>query len=245
MPGVLAQQLQDRFPSITQRLGSESPQQPRRTNTVIVTQIPQEFFQSEIIHVLRTHFESYGPLHAFAPLRSFARAILVYYSEDDAEMVKQLCDGVTIEQTSTSPAVTLRVFRADPTPILAGSSEGPSDNHLRPPPLEKNFLISPPGSPPVGWEPIQEEPPNATPLADDLIHALQKLQLLERRKTGPEVLLHAEDNAGIAVYVEDCTDGEEEGREAMDEDWVYGETRGDRTNWKPAPTSRPPASIVA
>jgi hypothetical protein len=49
--------------------------------------------------------------------------------------------------------------------------------HLAPPPLTKNFLISPPGSPPEGWAPIIEEPPNDRTLADDLVGALERLQV--------------------------------------------------------------------
>ncbi|KAJ9097954.1 hypothetical protein QFC20_006085 [Naganishia adeliensis] len=49
--------------------------------------------------------------------------------------------------------------------------------HLAPPPLTKNFLISPPGSPPEGWQPIIEEPPNDRTLADDLVGALKRLQV--------------------------------------------------------------------
>jgi hypothetical protein len=49
--------------------------------------------------------------------------------------------------------------------------------HLAPPPLTKNFLISPPGSPPEGWQPIVEDPPNDRTLADDLVGALRRLQV--------------------------------------------------------------------
>jgi hypothetical protein len=46
---------------------------------------------------------------------------------------------------------------------------------LQVPELEKNWLISPPGSPPVGWQQIREEPPNSNVLAHDLSHALSAL----------------------------------------------------------------------
>jgi hypothetical protein len=46
---------------------------------------------------------------------------------------------------------------------------------LQVPELEKNWLISPPGSPPVGWQQIREDPPNATVLPQDLSHALLAL----------------------------------------------------------------------
>jgi hypothetical protein len=59
---------------------------------------------------------------------------------------------------SNRPPIKLRVYRADPNPLLPMESDDvvPEANYLRPPAIEKNFLISPPGSPPVGWEPIKE-----------------------------------------------------------------------------------------
>jgi len=57
----------------------------------------------------------------------------------------------------------------------------PQTSYLAPPPITKNFLISPPGSPPEGWEPIIEEPPNDKTLAEDLAGALEKVQLERRR----------------------------------------------------------------
>lgn len=50
----------------------------------------------------------------------------------------------------------------------------PTD-HLLPPTSDRNFLISPPGSPPIGWEPIIEDPPNRETLAGDLMDALKRL----------------------------------------------------------------------
>ena len=49
--------------------------------------------------------------------------------------------------------------------------------HLRPPMPERNFLISPPGSPPVGWEQTHEEPPNEVHLAEDLQRAFEQLRV--------------------------------------------------------------------
>lgn len=53
---------------------------------------------------------------------------------------------------------------------------GDEDSRLSVPNTDRNFLISPPGSPPVGWEPIKEDPPNTATLADDLIRALGSLR---------------------------------------------------------------------
>lgn len=138
----------------------------------------------------------------------------------------------------------LRVYRADPTPIE--TSETQEHNHyLRPPVNDKNFLISPPGSPPVGWEQIREDPPNATPLAHDLIKALERLEVQaeqEARGPGPEVLLEPEEGVGISVFVEDCDAAEPVPPDDAD-DWTYGETAPSRLRWRPTPTSMPPSSI--
>lgn len=142
------------------------------------------------------------------------------------------------------PNVTLRVFRGDPTPIDAPTS-GPDGAFLCPPEPTKNFLISPPGSPPVGWEPVPEEPPNATPLADDLIAALRQLQLLDvRASRGPEVVLQSDDGVGITVYVEDCDGGKDGGRELDEDEWVYGETSAMTTAYRPPVTQRPPVAVA-
>ena len=49
-----------------------------------------------MLDTLRRHFGTYGPIYAWAPLKSFARIILVYYSEDDAEQAKDACDRLLV-----------------------------------------------------------------------------------------------------------------------------------------------------
>lgn len=142
-----------------------------------------------------------------------------------------------------SPGVTIRVFRADPTPL----DQLNSSNLLRPPQLEKNFLISPPGSPPVGWEQIREDPPNSTPLADDLIAALKQLEIERESKAGVEVLIEPDNDEGITIFVEDCdADANDEASDQSSEDddseWVYGQTR--RQFIKPAPVARLPPTAL-
>ncbi|KAI9462539.1 Calcipressin [Russula earlei] len=210
--------------------------EPKRTNTLVLTQLPTPFFHSRVMDALRDHFASHGSIRAWAPLRTFSRVVVVYDSEDCADDAKTYYDGLEIDATPETPAFVLRVFRADPTPLTP-----PGGSHLRPPAIEKNFLISPPGSPPIGWEQIREDPPNAAPLAEDLIAALRKLQLVVRASPGGrEMILDPEDGSGIGVYVEDCDmddlDADEE------RDWVYGEDNPSRIAYKPAPTGRPPMS---
>lgn len=51
------------------------------------------------------------------------------------------------------------------------------ERRLKPPVSDKNFLISPPGSPPVGWEQVEEDAPNTTSLAEDLCQRLRFLSV--------------------------------------------------------------------
>ena len=142
---------------------------------------------------------------------------------------------------SISPRIELRVFRADPNPLIPRGERSwiPQTNYLQPPAIEKNFLISPPGSPPIGWEPIKEDPPNATPLADDLIHALRKLQFCSERPAF-EQLLDPLDGPGVGVFVEDYDADDHRMNHISEEDWVYGETAPARERWRQFATAMPP-----
>lgn len=97
----------------------------------------------------------------------------------------------------------LRVYRGNPT-----SLDMLRNRHLRDtlpvPNTDKNFLISPPGSPPVGWEQIREDPPNMDTLADDLARALELLST-----AGPEGMVEEGSNDFLQ---------HQEDRLAMDED---------------------------
>jgi hypothetical protein len=211
--------------------------------------MPPEFFEPAVLTALRDYFTLFGAVHSWAPIRAFNRTILVYYSEDAAESAKTQCDNLKLDISPGSDPVVLRVFRAEPTTISPPTT-GPEGTYLCPPEISKNFLISPPGSPPVGWEQVHEDPPNSTPLADDLIAALRELQLRDRRTPGgPELVLDSSDDAGdgpgIAVYVEDCDERGEQMREVDESEWVYGETNPVRTAWRAPVTARPPMTIGA
>ncbi|OCH88250.1 Calcipressin [Obba rivulosa] len=220
---------------------SDSESTPQRTNSLIV-KIPPEFFHPAILDRLRDHFATYGTIYAWAPIKAFARVVLVYYLEDAAERAKHECDYLDIGPSENSSQTIMRIYNQEPFIIDQPLVDGVDTNFLRPPPLEKNFLISPPGSPPVGWEQTREDPPNATPLAEDLVRALRSLQLAQEREhhAGVEVLIEPEETGGIGIYVEDC-DGGAGGR--ADEDWAYGDMSPARSKMRVVPTSMPPMAI--
>lgn len=135
----------------------------------------------------------------------------------------------------------LHVYRADPNPIIETSSDStiPEANFLRPPQLDANFLISPPGSPPVGWEPLKAVATNATVLPDDLAAALRRLQTSANINA---VLLDPHEGSGVGVYVQHC-DGDKE-EEIPEEMWTYGQTAPARTKWRDTLTTMPPMRSV-
>jgi hypothetical protein len=201
----------------------------------MVTQI-----SPSVVNRVLLHFATYGEIHQWVSLeKSFARIMIVYKREEDAELAKSRCgDRLVLEATHDTPRTILGVYRSVKINLSNDSSD---DHYLRPPAIEKNFLISPPGSPPVGWEPVKEDPPNPTPLADDLIAALRKLQVHNRRSSR-ELLLEPEDGVGVTVYVEEC--GMDEADDAAEEDWVYGQPSPARQKWTPLPTSLPPMCMA-
>ena len=127
------------------------------------------------------------------------------------------------------------MYRGAHTPIRRASSPSSTDYdafYLAPPRLEKNFLISPPGSPPVGWAPVKEDPPNAAPLAADLIAALTRLQMAEAEPTSGVEIVY---DGGITVSVVDVDEPQEE-----EEEWQRPgfSDAGERVRF--APTALPP-----
>ncbi|KAF9356523.1 carbohydrate-binding module 1 protein [Mortierella sp. NVP85] len=132
------------------------------TNTIIITNLETPHFEKDVMLQLKAKAEQFGEVYYFAPIKSFYRVFVVYHSAFDAQRAKALLHNTTFEGT------TIRVYFGQHTEI----SNDPAARYLHPPELEKNWLISPPGSPPVGWTQIREDPPNSLHLADDLVQAL-------------------------------------------------------------------------
>ncbi|GJJ11801.1 hypothetical protein Clacol_006039 [Clathrus columnatus] len=229
MPALTRSPKSMNSPPALSRKRSTSSTPEERTNTLVVASLPIPFFHPAVLPILRGYFSRFGDLYAFAPVPSFKRIIIVFWEDDAAEKAKLSLNGR--ELGNEEDTVLLRVYRGSRT-RLPNPDEDDNINHLAPPAIEKNFLISPPGSPPEGWEQIPEDPPNAVPLADDLIAALRRLQeeqlirgdgVLRRTEDGRgEILWHASETpAGVGVCVESCED-EESADNEVEEKWTYG-----------------------
>lgn len=85
--------------------------------------------------------------------------------------------------------------------------------YLAPPVLERNWLISPPGSPHEGWVQIEEDPPNSVTLHEDIQTALDRLarefdqgedeEEQSKNKLQGNVILDTTSLGGVQVTVDD------------------------------------------
>jgi hypothetical protein len=104
-----------------------------------------------------------APIHSWAPLKSFRRIVVSFYDDASAIRIRQILDGEAIMGER------VRVYFGQPTSIET------KDEHLNLPDAGKLFFISPPPSPPHGWEMKLEGAPNKLVHAEDLAEALAKL----------------------------------------------------------------------
>lgn len=88
-----------------------------------------------------------------------------FYDEQAAIRVRSVWDGEAIMGERC------KVYFGQPTPLDLHTNE-----HLKLPDAGKLFFISPPPSPPHGWEMKLEDAPNKQVHAEDLAEALAKLR---------------------------------------------------------------------
>ncbi|KAF2741058.1 Calcipressin-domain-containing protein [Polyplosphaeria fusca] len=188
------------------------------SNTLIITnlQAPEIFHPSNLVQIRET-INQYAPIHTWAPLKSFRRIVTSFFDIDSAISIRQKLDGETLM------GCRIRVYFGLNTPL------NPTDQHLPLPKSDKLFFISPPPSPPMGWEMHNEDAPNKIVHAEDLAAALARLHadhtdapsptsdsietshLMQRRRTGSSTFVyHPEDHGDSpnlpAISVEDTTE---------------------------------------
>ena len=134
------------------------------SNTLLITNLQApEIFASTNLESIHRAINEHASMHTFSPLKSMRRIICTFYSTDDAIKIRQVLDGETVLGSR------VRVYFGAETRIEHG------DQHLQAPKSDKLFFISPPPSPPMGWEMREEEPPNKEVHAEDLAAALSRL----------------------------------------------------------------------
>ncbi|KAK3371686.1 Calcipressin-domain-containing protein [Lasiosphaeria ovina] len=136
------------------------------SNTLIFTNLQSlDIFQADNLQTIRELVEKTAPIYSWSPLKSFRRIIVSFFSEDAAIAVRQAWDGEAVMGERC------RVYFGQPTSVSAQQ-----DVHLALPDAGKLFFISPPPSPPHGWEMRLEDAPNKMVHAEDLADALARLR---------------------------------------------------------------------
>lgn len=128
--------------------------------SLIVTNIHSEVFSNEELKAdMEELFRQYSPAATFHWLKSFKR-LRVYFDSPAAATGARL----QLHQYQFHASNICCYFAQPVTPV--------SHRNLQPPAPVKQFLISPPASPPAGWEPREE----CEPLVNhDLLAALANL----------------------------------------------------------------------
>ena len=192
------------------------------SNTLLLTNLNNtDIFRPDNIATIRDLVAQTAPIHAFAPLKSFRRILISFFDEESAIAVRRVWDGESVLGER------VRVYFGQPTSVEV------KDEHLALPDAGKLFFISPPPSPPHGWEVHLEDAPNKQVHAEDLADALAKLRHgastgneypvspaaesgsgVRTRSRSSTLIYHPENNGSSpdlpAVVVEDMTDEPEE-----------------------------------
>ncbi|KAI0112069.1 Calcipressin-domain-containing protein [Nemania sp. FL0031] len=135
------------------------------TNTLLITNLDDlDIFRPDNLQTIRQLIEATAPIYTWSPLKSFRRIVVSFLDEQAAIKVRSIWDGEAIMGERC------RVYFGQPTPL-----DLTKDNHLPLPDAGKLFFISPPPSPPHGWEMRLEDAPNKLVHAEDLAEALAKL----------------------------------------------------------------------
>ncbi|XP_013393406.1 calcipressin-1-like [Lingula anatina] len=135
-------------------------------------------------------FKNFEESASFQYLKSFRRVRVNYSSPLIAATARITLEQLQVEICDKE----LKVYFAQPPP-----KEDSSVQHLQPPLPDKMFLISPPASPPVGWESCYE----AEPVVNyDLLAAIANLA------PGQTHELHAGSAEQPAIVVHVCEDPE-------------------------------------
>jgi len=163
--------------------------------SIIVTNIhPDVFVNEQLKGEMEQLFKAFGQNVTFQWLKSFKRLRVNYENGIAAANAR-----IQLHQYRFGQLVINCYFAQPVTPI--------TNRNLQPPAPHKQFLISPPASPPAGWEPRAEGEPLVN---HDLLAALATLtpgeshELLAQTENKPGIYIHAAPAPGPVVTVPAC-----------------------------------------
>lgn len=159
-------------------------------NAIIVTNVPAEVFSDDAQKGnFSTLFTQIEPNCRFDFLRSFRRVRIRFEKPESATAAKLITQHLSFNGAVLKSFFAQRIHLREPS----------DDGLLKLPPLEKQFLISPPASPPVGWEQSHEMAPVVCSF--DLMAKLaafsveDKYEVYEGDEDKPKIVIHPADEA--------------------------------------------------
>ncbi|KAF2829797.1 Calcipressin-domain-containing protein [Ophiobolus disseminans] len=223
------------------------------SNTLIITNLlAPEIFHITTLTELRETINVHAKIHTWAPLKSFRRIVVSFFDVESAIQIRQTLDGGQIM------GYRVRVYFGMNTPL------NPSDQHLPLPKSDRLFFISPPPSPPMGWEMKEEDAPNKIVHPEDLAAALARLHAhphddvfspagsdsspTRKRTRSSTIVYHPEDHGDSpnlpAIAVEDTTvtPGVLTPTDAME--GIEGPIQSHKAQGKNVSTARPPVEFM-
>jgi len=179
--------------------GQRSDELPK---SVIVTNVGLSVFDDEQTKAkFECIFREFEACAAFHYLRSFRRIRVDFESHLSASKAKVSMDNTPFGET---------VINCYFVQVLSPCTD--EEAHLHPPALTKQFLISPPTSPPVGWEQPREDRPvvdydllaamaSLAPGEKHELHPTKQINLLGKSVSTPSIVVHiADENEGGGAH---------------------------------------------
>ncbi|KAE9556212.1 hypothetical protein FO519_000551 [Halicephalobus sp. NKZ332] len=121
--------------------------------SIIIRNVPKELFDDENLKQnFASMFTQISENLRIDYLKGFQRVRVVFSEPEHATAAKLIIEHHKFN------GVQLKPFFAQNIKLIRRSYQD-EQGHLKLPPLEKQFLISPPASPPVGWEQVHEMAP--------------------------------------------------------------------------------------
>ncbi|KAJ3124159.1 Calcipressin-3 [Nowakowskiella sp. JEL0407] len=140
------------------------------SNTIVLVGLPPSAFFNDGRSV-KELFGQYGKVARTTALKSLARYLAVYENQNEAFTAKLSLHNSLFDGTKIAA-----YFGAHTNLNLLNPNEGMAINFLSVPEPEKLFLLSPPGSPPVGWTQTREALPGPGGHHEMWVKALEELE---------------------------------------------------------------------
>ncbi|KAJ9051414.1 hypothetical protein DSO57_1004824 [Entomophthora muscae] len=184
-----------------------------QTNAMVITGLTRNYFEGECLQGLREIVAGIGPIQTWAPLKSLCRIIVVFdeFDQNNSKFGSHVrAARIYLNDLALQDGDQIKVYTLEP---VFAPNKG---IYLEVQKAKKLWLISPPASPPSDWEATEEEPPNSTTFSQDLIRALEKLEISQDNNVAsqlpvtfepqPTIQLNLGDNRSDlpTIFIEDC-----------------------------------------